>query len=66
MIETLDLLTEDKILEQRRATLASTETVLILNGTSHIRGQVDVLILEVERRQELLGVGSSVTITSAV
>ena len=66
MIEALNLLTEDEILKEGGTTLAGTEAVLILNGTTDIRGQIDVLVLEVEGRQEFLGVGSSITVCSAL
>lgn len=66
MIKALNLLTENKVLKQGRTALASTKTVLILNGTTNIGGQIDILVFEVECREEFLRVGGSIAVTSAL
>lgn len=55
MIKPLDLLTEDKVLEQSRTTLANTQTVLVFDGTAGISRHIGVVVVEVVLRQELLG-----------
>jgi hypothetical protein len=54
MVKTLNLLTEDKVLQQSRPTLTSLETVLILDRTANVRGHVGILIIEVVLREKLL------------
>lgn len=57
MVETLNLLTEDEILEQSRTTLTDAQTVLVRDGTANVRGHKCVGVIEIELRQELLGFG---------
>lgn len=65
MIEALNLLAEDEILKQRRAALACTKTVLILDGTANVARHEDISVIQVKLRQEVFGVGTSVaTITT--
>lgn len=62
MIESLDLLTEDKVFQQSWTTLSSLKTILVLNGASHIRGHKSIFIIKVELGQELLSISSSISI----
>lgn len=66
MIEALDLLTENEILEQGCSTLSCAETVLVLDRTANVGGQVDVLVLEVELGEKFFSIGSSISIRSAL
>jgi hypothetical protein len=54
MVKTLNLLTEDKVLQQSRPTLAGLETVLILDRTANVGGHVGILIIEVVLREKFL------------
>ena len=60
MIEALDLLAENEVLEQSRAALSHTQTVLVFDGTAHIGGHVSVIIIEVKLGQEFLGGGGGI------
>lgn len=60
MIKALDLLAEDEVLEQCRAAFARAETVLILNGTADIARHENISVIQVELREELFSVGSSI------
>lgn len=60
MIKALDLLAEDEILEKCRTTFAYFETVLILNGTTDISRHENIRVIEVELREEVFSIGSSV------
>lgn len=55
VIEALDLLAENKVLEQSRAPFANAEAVLVRDRTADIRGHEGIIVIEVELRQELLG-----------
>lgn len=50
VVETLDLLTEDKILKQGRTTLARAKAILILDGAADITRHEDIGIIQVELR----------------
>jgi hypothetical protein len=54
MVKPLNLLTEDKVLQQSRTSLAGLETVLILDGSANVRGHVGILVIEVVLRKKLL------------
>lgn len=54
MIKPLDLLTEDKVLQQGRAALANTQAVLVFDGATDITRHIGVVVVEVVLRQELL------------
>jgi hypothetical protein len=58
MVKSLDLLAEDEILEQSRTTLACLETVLVFNGTTDVRGQVCILVIQIELGEEFFSGGS--------
>lgn len=60
MIETLDLLTEDEVLEQCWTTLADAQAVLVFNGTTHVGGHKRVIVVEVVMGHKLLRGGGSI------
>lgn len=54
MVEVLDLLAEDEVLEERGAALASAQAVLVRKRTANIAGQVDIRVIDLELRHELV------------
>jgi len=63
MVKVLNLLPEDEVLEQGRASITRPETVLVADRASHIRCQEGIIVVEVELAQELLGRTSCVLAT---
>ena len=60
MIEVLNLLTENKILEQRRATLPDPKRILLGDGTTDVGRDKGTVIVDVELRQEVVRFGLAV------
>lgn len=60
MVKSLDLLTEDEVLEQSRTTLSNAQTVLVGDGTTDISGEVGVGVVEVVVGEEVFRVGGSI------
>lgn len=54
MIEALDLLAEDKVLQQGGTAFTSAQTVLVLNGAAHVGSEVSVIVIEVVLREKFL------------
>lgn len=64
MVETLDLLPEDKVLQEGRTAVTDLQAVLIGNRTSHIGREECVFVIQIVLRQELLGVCGSTVVGS--
>lgn len=45
MIKMLNLLTENEILEQSRTSLADPQSILFINGTTDIRGDISAIVI---------------------
>lgn len=67
MVEMLDLLTEDKVLEQSRASLADAQTVLVGDRTANVGGHEGASVVDIELRQEFLRLrGSTVAVAVGI
>lgn len=66
MVKPLDLLPENKVLQQCRTPLAGTQAVLVFNRSTNIGCHEGVLVIQVVLRQELLSVGGSIAIVTTV
>lgn len=66
MVKPLDLLPENKVLQQCRTPLAGTQAVLVFNRSTNIGCHEGVLVVQVVLRQELLSVGGSIAIVATV
>lgn len=60
MVKMLDLLTEDEVLEQSRASLANAQAVLVGDRTANVGGHEGASVVDIELRQEFLRLSSSI------
>lgn len=54
MIESLDLLAEDKVLKKRWSSLPRGETLLVFDGIAGISGEVRISVVEIVVLEEFL------------
>lgn len=61
MVESLDLLAEDKILQQGRTPITDLKAVLVGNGSPGVGGHEAIAVVQVVLRQEFLGISGGAT-----
>lgn len=54
MVEVLDLLAEDEVLEQRRASRAGLQANLVFDGAAHIRSEVTFAVVHLELLKDVV------------